>query len=263
MVTRISAWSAGISYPPDTMARAPSASSVVAPTRIRPSLMLNGICADATDNAPADNAGSTIRRNMTSFVPCPLSLARIAAPNPPGSSPAPRADSPASAPLPATRPGTAGQADTRPGGGGGARKGGRQREHRAAAFARHGPWLVKGQRQTPAQSRTRHRGVDVVQDQPAARQRNVRGKADVLRQRVGGFEIEQRSEIDAANFQTDAGLGLLRPWFGDTLRFGIEASSRDLHVQQQRRVPDAGRRPLKFHRPFAHGDGPIEPQPDK
>src|ERR1700704_941856 len=53
-MARMSAWSAGISYPPDTTARAPSASSVVAPTAIRPSLILNGICADLTDNAPAD-----------------------------------------------------------------------------------------------------------------------------------------------------------------------------------------------------------------
>ena len=56
----MSAWSAGMSYPPETVARTPLASSVVAPTRKRPSRMVNGICAAPTDSAPADSAGSTI-----------------------------------------------------------------------------------------------------------------------------------------------------------------------------------------------------------
>ena len=65
---RMSAWSAGMSYPPETMARAPSASIAVAPTRMRPSLMLNGICAEATGSAPADNTGSTICFSLASSV---------------------------------------------------------------------------------------------------------------------------------------------------------------------------------------------------
>ena len=72
------------------MARAPSASSVVAPTRSRPSRMVNGICADATVSAPADSAGSTICRSLMSSVAWPPSLARIATSKARGSSPAMR-----------------------------------------------------------------------------------------------------------------------------------------------------------------------------
>ena len=100
----MSAWSAGMSYPPEMMARAPSASSVVAPTRIRPSLILNGICADATDKAPPDNTGSTICRSLLSSVACPLSLARIATSKARGSNPATREDSSVSVPLPDSAP---------------------------------------------------------------------------------------------------------------------------------------------------------------
>ena len=105
MMARMSAWSAGISNPPEMMARAPSASSVVAPTRSRPSLILNGICADATDNAPDDSTGSTICRSLVSSVACPLSLARIATSKARGSSPAIPADSSVTVPLPDNRAG--------------------------------------------------------------------------------------------------------------------------------------------------------------
>ena len=65
--------------------------AMVAPTRSRPSLILNGICADLTDSAPDDSTGSTICRNLLSSVACPLSLARIAASKALGSRPATRA----------------------------------------------------------------------------------------------------------------------------------------------------------------------------
>ena len=61
-------------------------------------------------------------------------------------------------------------------------------------------------------------------------QRHARRQADVLRQRVGRLEIEQRREIDAANLQADAGLGLRRPGFGGALRFGVEAGSRQSSI---------------------------------
>ena len=87
------------------MARAPpSASSVLAPTRSRPSLIVNGICAEATDNAPAESTGSTIRRSMTSSVAWPLSLARIATSKARGSSPATWAASSVTMPLPDNAP---------------------------------------------------------------------------------------------------------------------------------------------------------------
>lgn len=89
------------------MARAPLASSVVAPTRSLPSLILNGICADATDNAPAASAGSTICRSLMSSVAWPLSLARIATSNARGSSPATLADSSVKVPLPDSAPASA------------------------------------------------------------------------------------------------------------------------------------------------------------
>ena len=66
--------------------------------------MLNGICADLTDSAPADSAGSTICRSLTSSVACPTSLARIATSKARGSSPAIAADSSVTVPLPDNAP---------------------------------------------------------------------------------------------------------------------------------------------------------------
>ena len=86
------------------MARAPSASSVVAPTRSRPSRIVNGICADATNSAPADSTGSTICRSLMSSVAWPLSLARIATSKARGSRPAIPADSSVTVPLPDNAP---------------------------------------------------------------------------------------------------------------------------------------------------------------
>ena len=105
-----------------------------------------------------------------------------------------------------------------------------------------------------------NRAVEIVEGQLAARQRDARRQADVLRQRVGRLEIEQRREIGAANRQTDAGLGLLRPRLGGALRFGVEAGSRHLRLQPQRRAPHAGRRSFELRRAFARRDRAIEPE---
>ena len=86
------------------MALVPSASSVVALMRKRPSLILNGICADFTDSAPDDSAGSTICRNFVSSVACPLSPARMATSKARGLSPAMLADCSVSVPLPDNAP---------------------------------------------------------------------------------------------------------------------------------------------------------------
>ena len=68
-------------------------------------------------------------------------------------------------------------------------------------------------------------------------QRHARGQADILRQRVRRLEIEQRPEIGAANFQGEAGLGLLRPWLRRTVGVGIEPLSGDLRLEPQRSHP--------------------------
>ena len=104
---RMSTWSAGISYPPETVARTPLVSSVVAPTRSRPSRTVNGICADGIASAPPDSAGSTICRSLASSLTCPASLARTATSNARGSSPAIFAASSVSVPLPDSAPASA------------------------------------------------------------------------------------------------------------------------------------------------------------
>ena len=47
----------------------------------------------------------------------------------------------------------------------------------------------------------------IVEGQLVIPERDAGGKTDVSRQRVGGLEIEQRGEIDAANPKVDAGGG--------------------------------------------------------
>ena len=66
--------------------------------------MVNGICAEATDSAPADSAGSTICFSRASSLACPLSLARIATSKARGSRPAIFADSSVTVPLPDSAP---------------------------------------------------------------------------------------------------------------------------------------------------------------
>ena len=66
--------------------------------------MVNGICAEPTDNAPADNAGSTICFSRASSLAWPLSLARTATSKARGSSPAILADSSVTVPLPDSAP---------------------------------------------------------------------------------------------------------------------------------------------------------------
>ena len=75
--------------------------------RSRPSLIVNGIWAEATGRLPEDNTGSTICRSFTSSVAWPLSLPRIAASNARGSSPAMPADSSVTVPLPDKAPDSA------------------------------------------------------------------------------------------------------------------------------------------------------------
>ena len=79
------------------------------------------------------------------------------------------------------------------------RKGRRKIERVEADFALDVPFAIKRHREAPAQPRARYRAVEIVESQLAAFQRHARGQADVLRQRVGRLEIEQRREIDAAN----------------------------------------------------------------
>ena len=50
--------------------------------------------------------------------------------------------------------------------------------------------VVERQRHAPAQPRTRDRAVHIVEGELAARKRNPRGKADVLRARICWLEIE-------------------------------------------------------------------------
>ena len=83
-------------------------------------------------------------------------------------------------------------------------------------------FLAQRQRDVPAQPRPRGRAVEIIEAQPVALQRNARRQADVLRQRIGGFQIEQRRETGVANLQIEAGLRLRRQGFGGALRFGIE-----------------------------------------
>ena len=87
------------------------------------------------------------------------------------------------------------------------------------------PFAVERHREAPAQARAGDDAVEIVERQPAARQRQVRGQADILRQRIGRFEIEQRRETGAANVQVDAGLLFRRPRFGGALRFRVKSGS--------------------------------------
>ena len=66
---------------------------------------------------------------------------------------------------------------------------------------------AKRDRHMPAQPRTGNAAVEIVEGQPVAGERYARGQADIPRQRVRRFEIEQRPEIGAANFQ-----GQRWPW---------------------------------------------------
>jgi hypothetical protein len=110
----------------------------------------------------------------------------------------------------------------------GERKCRREIERVEADFTLDVLFVIKGQRDAAAQLRAGYRAAEVVEGQLVGRQRRPRGQADILRERIRRFEIEQRGEIDAANGEVDVGPGLGRPRFGSTLRFGIESSSRDL-----------------------------------
>ncbi len=140
------------------------------------------------------------------------------------------------------------------------RKGRREIERVESHFALDVSFAVKRHRQMPAQPRARDRAVEIVEGQPVAGQRQARGKADVLRQRVARLEIEQRREADAANVQADARLGVLRPGIGGALRLGIEPGSRDPCLQPQRRVPHARHRSLELRRAVAGRDRAVEPE---
>ena len=98
----------------------------------------------------------------------------------------------------------------------------RQRELVGADFALDVFLLAQRDRQASAQPRTGDAAVEIVECQPVARQRDARGQADILRQRISLLEVEQRPEIGAANFQAETGLGLRCPWFGGAFRFGIQ-----------------------------------------
>ena len=124
------------------------------------------------------------------------------------------------------QPGTERLGRVVPGSANGERKCRREIKRVEADFALDIPFAVKRHRHAPAQPRAGDRAVEIVEGQLVAGQRHARGQVDVLRQRVRRLEIEQRREIDAANVQIDAGLGVLRPRFGGALRFGIQPGSR-------------------------------------
>jgi hypothetical protein len=69
------------------VARTPLASSVVAPTRSRPSLMVNGICAEADRKRAGRQRRFDDLLQPASSLACPLSLARTAASKARGSRP--------------------------------------------------------------------------------------------------------------------------------------------------------------------------------
>jgi hypothetical protein len=119
---------------------------------------------------------------------------------------------------------------------------------------------VERQRQAPAQPRAEYRAIEIIEGQLAAGQRYARRQADVLNQRVGRLETEQGCEVGAANRETDAGPGLRRPGLRGPLRFGVDAGSRYLRFQPQRRAPHAGDGSLKLRRTIARRDRAIEPQ---
>ena len=111
-----------------------------------------------------------------------------------------------------------------------------------------------------AQPRARYHAVQVVEGQPVARKRGARRQADISRQRIRCLEVQQRPEIDAANPEIEARLRLGRPRFSRAFRFGIEAGSRQLHFQPQRRTPHARHRAFELRRAIARRDRAIEPQ---
>ena len=119
------------------------------------------------------------------------------------------------------------------------RKGRRQRQRIEADLALDCFFIVERQRHAPAQPRAFDAAVEIVKGPSVPGDRQARGDADILCELVRRAEIEQRREIDATDPQVQAGLRLLRPWFGGALRLGVEASSQYFRLQPQRRAPGA------------------------
>ena len=140
------------------------------------------------------------------------------------------------------------------------RKGRRQRKLVETYFTLDAFFFTKRDRDAAAQPRTGNAAVEIVEGQLAAVQRYARGQADIVRQRIRRFEIEQRPEIGAANLQGNTGLGFLRPGLGSAFRVRIEPGSRNLRLEPQRRIPCTRRRALELRRTLAGRDGAIQPE---